>query len=142
MKRINAQNMTWIDTGELAALRAENAELRDKVCGLKVEVNEGGWMDRYNEKCRRVKELHAEIARLTPTKTDKPPTKAGWYWRVNDEIGEWEIAHVRADLDGRLYTESRDDDGTVVIDLVLRGKWWSTEPIPEMVVPDEKGETS
>lgn len=122
----------------LAALRAENNELRDKVCGLEAEVNEGGWMDKYNAKCRRVKELHAEIARLTPTATRELPTREGWYWRVNDEIGEWEIVHVRADLDGRLYTESRDDDGTVVIDLVLRGKWWSREPIPPMTIPESE----
>lgn len=74
--------------------------------------------------------LHAEIACLTPTETNVLPTKPGWYWRVNDEIDEWEPVHVRADLDGRLSTESRDDDGTVVIDLVLHGKRWSKEPIP------------
>lgn len=49
----------------LAALRTENTELRDKVCGLEAEVNEGGWMDKYNEKCRRVKELHAENRELS-----------------------------------------------------------------------------
>lgn len=78
-----------------------------------------------------------EIALLTPTSTDKPPTKPGWYWRVNDEIDEWEMVHVRADLAGRLYTESRDDDGTVVINLVLHGKRWSKEPIPMPVIEKE-----
>lgn len=85
----------------------------------------------------RLAALRAEITRLTPTETNVPPTKPGWYWRVNDEIDEWEPVHVCKDLDGNLYTESRDDDGTVVIDLVLHGERWSAEPIPMPIIEKE-----
>lgn len=118
----------------LAALWAENAELRDKVCGLEVEVNEGGWMDKYNEKCRRVKELHAEIARLTPRMVREVPQREGWYWFKRDTQTGMEVVEVNK-FDGVMCYWNLQSDEWYKAHMIPG--WWSAEPIPMPVIEKE-----
>lgn len=102
-------------------------------------TNESTAFEAWHARDEQLATLRAQVAALTrPPMVQELPKIKGWYWRINVETDEFEVVHIGQDRDGRILMESTDSDGTIVVDLIPRGKWWSATPITPDPMPKEE----